>query len=58
MSVANGSSRVLVTFGAAVAMDGPYQDELRDGVRDITKDVEDVEAHGGWWRIVRSLRLA
>lgn len=34
------------TFGAAVAVDGPYQDQLGDGVGNVAQDVEDVEAHG------------
>jgi hypothetical protein len=34
------------TFGAAVGVDGPDQDELGDGVRDVAEDAEDVEAHG------------
>ena len=42
-----GWSWVAPTFGAAVAVDGPYQDELGDGVRNVAEDVEDVEAHWG-----------
>ena len=34
------------TFGAAVAVDGPYQNQLGDGVGNVAQDVEDVEAHG------------
>lgn len=34
------------TFGTAVAVDGPYQNQLRDGVGNVAQDVEDVEAHG------------
>lgn len=39
------------TFGAAVGVDGPYQDQLRRRVRDIAEDVEEIETHrsAAWW---------
>jgi hypothetical protein len=42
---------MFATFGAAVAVNGPYQDEFRRRVRDIAEDVEEVEPHrsAAWW---------
>jgi hypothetical protein len=37
---------MFATFGAAVAVNGPYQDEFRRRVRDIAEDVEYIEFHG------------
>jgi hypothetical protein len=43
----------MLTFSAAIAMDGPYQDELGGCVRHIAQDVEDIEPHCTvdieWW---------
>ena len=34
------------TFSARIRVDGPYQNALRDGVRDIGQDAEDVDFVG------------